>query len=259
MINQPYHLVNKSPWALLGSLNCFGIARGLLLRFRKINWIIFFWPFILIILISYQWWRDISRERSYEGFHVDKVSEGLYLSIIFFIISEIFFFFSFFWGYFHGSLSINIELGFIWPPVHLIGFNPYGIPLLNRVILLSSGVTITWAHHSILEGNFNRSYYGFISTLFLGAYFTLLQCLEYIESYFCLRDRIYGSIFFLATGFHGVHVIVGRIYILIRFLRYKKGKISISHHVGVELAIWYWHFVDIVWLFLYTFVYWWWY
>lgn len=132
-----------------------------------------------------------------------------------------------------------MELGFIWPPVNLIRFNPYRIPLLNRVILLSSGVTITWAHHTILEGNFNDCYYGFVATLLLGGYFTFLQGLEYIESYFCLRDRVYGSIFFLATGFHGVHVIVGSLYIFISFLRCLKGKINIEHHVGVELAIWY--------------------
>jgi len=134
-------------------------------------------------------------------------------------------------------LAINIELGFLWPPINLIRFNPYGIPLLNRVILLSSGVTVTWAHHRILEGDFNGSYYGFVLTLFLGFYFTLLQALEYLERYFCLRDRVYGSIFFLATGFHGIHVIIGRVYILIRFLRSLKGKFNISHHVGVELAI----------------------
>jgi len=174
-------------------------------------------------------------------------------------MSEIFFFFSFFWGYFHRRLAINIELGFIWPPAGLIRFNPYRIPLLNRVVLLSSGVTVTWAHHSILRGDYNSAYWGFVLTLRLGAYFTALQGLEYIESFFCLRDRVYGAIFFLATGFHGAHVIIGTLYLLVGFLRLRRGRISRRHHVGVELAIWYWHFVDVVWLFLYTFVYWWWY
>jgi len=162
-------------------------------------------------------------------------------------------------GYFHRSLAINIELGFVWPPVAIIRFNPYSIPLLNSIVLLSSGVTVTWAHHAILEKDFNGVHYGFILTLILGFYFTFLQALEYLERFFCLSDRVYSSIFFLATGFHGVHVIVGSLYLIIRFLRCWKGKIRSNHHVGAELAIWYWHFVDVVWLFLYTFVYWWWY
>jgi len=257
-INQPYHLVNYSPWAFLARVNALSIATGLLLRFSSARWVLFFWGGLITALVSYQWWRDIRREGAYEGNHVGKVYSGLYLRIIFFIISEIFFFFSFFWGYFHRRLSINIELGFIWPPVGLIRFNPYRIPLLNRVVLLSSGVTVTWAHHRILSGDYNRRHYGFLLTLLLGGYFTFLQALEYIERFFCLRDRVYGSIFFLATGFHGVHVIVGRLYLLIRYFRLSKGGINSEHHVGVELSIWYWHFVDVVWLFLYIFVYWWW-
>lgn len=251
-------MVNKSPWAFLARINCLGITIGLLFVFIKIKWLMFSWSFFFLILISYQWWRDIRRERTYEGFHSDKVSKGLYISIVFFIISEVFFFFSFFWGYFHRRLSINMELGFVWPPIDLISFNPYRIPLLNRVILLSSGVTVTWVHHGILEGDLNIIFYGFFFTLLLSFYFTFLQGLEYLESYFCLSDSIYGSIFFLATGFHGIHVIIGRIFILIRFLRCILGKVNILHHVGIELAIWYWHFVDLVWLFLFIFVYWWW-
>ena len=258
-INQPFHVVNIRPWAFLASLNALSITIGLLFWFCKIRYLLFILSLLTVRRISYQWWRDIRREGAYEGNHVIKVSIGLYFRIIFFIMSEIFFFFSFFWGYFHRRLSINIELGFIWPPADLVRFNPYRIPMLNRVVLLSSGVTVTWAHHRILEGDYNGAYYGFVITLLLGGYFTFLQTLEYLESFFCLRDRVYGSIFFLATGFHGVHVIIGTLYLLIRFLRLMKGKINLVHHVGVELAIWYWHFVDVVWLFLYTFVYWWWY
>jgi len=258
-INQPYHLVDKRPWALITRFNLFGLVRGFIIIFLERNWNLFFFEFLFVSFLAYKWWRDISRERGYQGYHRDKVREGLYIRIIFFIISEIFFFFSFFWGYFHRRLAINIELGFVWPPVGIIRFNPYRIPLLNRIILLSSGVTVTWAHHAILDKDFNGTYYGFLLTLLLGFYFTFLQGLEYLERFFCIRDSVYRSIFFLATGFHGVHVIVGRLYLLISFLRCIKGKIRSIHHVGAELAIWYWHFVDVVWLFLYRFVYWWWY
>ena len=257
-INQPYHLVEKSPWALLRRFNVFNIVRGFIRIFCYHKYFLFFTGLVGTLIIAYQWWRDISREGGLQGEHKKIVMEGLYLSMIFFIVSEIFFFFSFFWGYFHRSLTTNIDLGFIWPPINLIRFNPYRIPLLNRLVLLSSGVTVTWVHHAVLEGKINNIVYGFFFTLGLGAYFTFLQILEYEERFFCLRDRVYGSIFFLATGFHGLHVIVGRLYLAISFARGCKGRFTADHHLGIELSIWYWHFVDVVWLFLYVFVYWWW-
>jgi len=217
---------------------------------------LFFLGFFGCLFRAYQWWRDVRREARIQGDHKEFVIEGFYLSIIFFILSEIFFFFSFFWGYLHSSLGRIGELGFLWPPTQLVVFDPYIIPLLNRLVLLSSGVTVTWAHHAILEGSLNNIVYGFIFTLLLRSYFTFLQLLEYEERFFCIRDRVYGSIFFLATGFHGVHVIIGRIYLLIRFIRGIIGQFSTNHRLGVELAIWYWHFVDVVWLFLYVIFYW---
>jgi len=257
-INQPYHLVEKRAWALIRRLNVFNIVRGFIIIFCFYFYSLFFLGILGVSIRAYQWWRDIRREGSVQGHHKKIVIEGLYISMVFFIVSEVFFFFSFFWGYFHNRLARNRELGFLWPPTSLVRFNPYSIPLLNRLVLLSSGVTVTWVHHSVLEGSINNMFYGFILTLSLGGYFTFLQLLEYEERFFCLSDSVYGSIFFLATGFHGLHVLVGSLYLLISFIRGYKGQYTSEHNLGIELAIWYWHFVDVVWLFLYIFIYWLW-
>jgi len=257
LIKQPYHIVEKSPWALITSFRVLRIATGLVVWFFRFNYFLFFISYILTSLLAYQWWRDISWEGSSQGHHTRKVVTSLYLRIIFFILSEVCFFFSFFWRFFHRRLSRNMELGFFWPPVGIIAFDPYSIPLLNRIILLSSGVSVTWAHHSIMEKDFNNFVYGILVTVGLGVYFRFLQKLEYEERFFSIRDSVYGRVFFVATGFHGLHVLIGRIFLLINLIRSIKGSMNSDHHVGLELRIWYWHFVDVVWLFLYIFIYWW--
>jgi len=168
-----------------------------------------------------------------------------------------FFFFSFFWAFFHRSLAPTIEIGLIWPPTGIEPFNPFQVPLLNTIILLSSGVTVTWAHHSIIENNHSQTLTGLILTVILGLYFTSLQALEYWEASFTISDSSYGSTFFMATGFHGVHVIIGTTFIAVCLNRHFKNHFSPSHHFGFEAAAWYWHFVDVVWLFLYMTIYWW--
>lgn len=257
MIFHPFHLVERSPWPLTGSLRAFLITRGLINFIHNNNINIFVLGFLFTLITIFQWWRDVTREATFQGFHTLIVKNGIKWGIILFILSEVLFFFSFFWAFFHASLSPDIELGIIWPPTGINSFNPYHIPLLNTTILLSSGVTVTWAHHSILEKNYNSAFSRLLITIILGVYFTFLQGFEYIEAPFNIRDRIYGTTFFVSTGFHGLHVIIGTIFLFINLIRIFNGHFSKFHHFRFEAAAWYWHFVDVVWLFLYTFVYWW--
>lgn len=255
--NHPFHLVDYSPWPILGAIRAYSILISIIyiFHFYKINYLIF--SFILIIIIIYQWWRDVSRERTFQGHHTLKVSINIRWGIILFIISEIFFFIRFFWGFFHRSLSPSIELGIIWPPIGIIPFNPIQIPLLNTIILLSSGLTVTWAHHSLIENNYKQISIRLLITIILGFYFSLLQLFEYLEAPFTIADSIYGSSFFIATGFHGLHVLIGTTFLIICLIRHLNYHFSYTHHFGFEAAAWYWHFVDIVWLFLYISIYWW--
>jgi cytochrome c oxidase subunit 3 len=145
----------------------------------------------------------------------------------------------------------------MWPPIGILIFNPFQVPLLNTAILLTSGVTVTWAHHGLIENNHSQTTQGLFFTIILGIYFTILQAYEYIEASFCIADAIYGSTFFIATGFHGLHVLIGTTFLLICLIRHIKNHFSNAHHFGFEAAAWYWHFVDVVWLFLYVSIYWW--
>nr|YP_004021830.1 cytochrome c oxidase subunit III [Opilio parietinus]ADI92912.1 cytochrome c oxidase subunit III [Opilio parietinus] len=253
----PFHIVDQSPWPLTAALGALFLTSGMT------SWIHIKAPLLsviglaLLVLTSYQWWRDIHREATLQGHHSAKVMLGLQWGMILFIVSEIFFFVSFFWAFLHSSLSPNIELGMMWPPKGINPFNPLQIPLLNTTILLSSGISITWAHHSILENKFNQAKKALNITILLGAYFTLLQAWEYMEAPFSIADSIYGATFFVATGFHGLHVLVGTTFLLVTFLRLKNLNLSKTHHFGFEAAAWYWHFVDVVWLLLYSLIYWW--
>lgn len=254
--NHPFHLVTVSPWPIIISFSLINNLIIIISWFHKINYfIIISIPCTLFCI--YQWWRDITREATFQGIHTLIVYKGIRLGIILFIISEILFFISFFWSYFHSSLSPAIEIGTLWPPLGIIPFNPYDIPLINSIILISSGLTVTWSHHSILNNNLIERKKSLLITIILGIYFTLLQLFEYHESPFTLSDSIYGSVFFIATGFHGLHVIIGTLFLLICFLRIKHLHFSSKHHFGFEAAAWYWHFVDVVWLFLYISIYWW--
>jgi len=212
---------------------------------------------ILSIAVALIWWRDVIREGTYEGHHTFFVEKGLRLGMIFFIISEIMFFFGFFWAFFHSSLVPTIEIGGIWPPVGIEPFNPWKIPLLNTLILLTSGATITWAHHSLVLGDRNEVIVALELTICLAITFTLLQLFEYYEASFSISDGVYGSTFYMATGFHGLHVIIGTIFISVCFFRILGYQLNKKHHFGFEAAAWYWHFVDVVWLFLFVTIYWW--
>nr|ARH54317.1 cytochrome c oxidase subunit 3 [Curculionidae sp. 6 AH-2016] len=255
--NHPYHLVDKSPWPLLGSLSLFSFMMGLIKWFHLNETNLLMFSMTTNLLIMYQWWRDIVRESTFQGLHTIKVTLGLRWGMILFITSEIFFFLAFFWAFFHASLSPSIEIGMNWPPKGILPFNPLEIPLLNTLILLSSGLTITWSHHSLMENNYKQSFQSLFLTVTLGFYFTLLQGFEYMEAPFTIADSIYGSTFFMTTGLHGLHVIIGSTFLFICLTRLYLNHFSSTHHFGFEAAAWYWHFVDVVWLFLYISIYWW--
>nr|YP_010397362.1 cytochrome c oxidase subunit III [Aeolothrips xinjiangensis]UQJ77469.1 cytochrome c oxidase subunit III [Aeolothrips xinjiangensis] len=253
----PYHLVSLSPWPFKAATSVF------ILVFSSADWM---WgsslmpvivSFISIILIKFQWWRDITRESLLEGEHTKEVMTGLEIGMILFIVSEVFFFLSFFWAFFHSSLSPDINIGGEWPCQGISAFSPMGIPLLNTVLLLSSGVTITWSHQTIMLGNKKKTSVALMLTLVLGMYFTFMQVIEYMMSPFSIADSVYGSTFFMATGFHGLHVIIGSIFIFVSLMRILMKHFSSIHFFGFEASAWYWHFVDVVWLFLYLFLYWW--
>lgn len=253
----PYHLVDYRPWPITGAIGVLTLVTGIVKWFHNFNINLLILGYLIIILTIYQWWRDVSREGTFQGKHTILVTKGLRWGIILFIISEIFFFISFFWAFFHSRLSPNIEIGATWPPTNIVPFNPFQIPLLNTIILITSGVTVTWAHHAIIENNHSQITQGLFLTIILGIYFTFLQAYEYLEAPFTIADRIYGSTFFIATGFHGLHVIIGTIFLLICLIRHINNQFSSNHHFGFEAAAWYWHFVDVVWLFLYISIYWW--
>nr|YP_009185832.1 cytochrome c oxidase subunit III [Euryusa optabilis]ALO70555.1 cytochrome c oxidase subunit 3 [Euryusa optabilis] len=255
--NHPFHLVDISPWPLMGALSAMITMIGIIKWFHMYNNSLFLLGSMLTMLIMYQWWRDIAREGTFQGLHTYPVTMGLRWGMILFITSEVFFFISFFWSFFHSSLSPTIELSMIWPPKGIESFNPMQIPLLNTLILLTSGLTVTWAHHSLMENNFNQTTQSLMLTVILGIYFSILQGYEYMEASFTISDAIYGSTFFMATGFHGIHVIIGTTFLLICLIRHLSNHFSSIHHFGFEAAAWYWHFVDVVWLFLYISIYWW--
>jgi len=252
-----FHLVEPRPWPLTGSLGAGLITRGTIVIFYAERIRVLILGLCATLLTSYQWWRDIRREASLQGHHTSVVEWNMRWGIALFIVSEVLFFFSFFWAYFHIRLSPVLELGLKWPPQGIIPFNPFRIPLLNTTILLRSGLTVTWAHHAILENRFQEAIIALGLTIALGVYFTGIQAIEYIESSFTFCDSVYGSCFFMATGFHGLHVLIGTLFLITGLLRLYLGHFSTKHHFGFEAAAWYWHFVDVVWIFLFVRIYWW--
>ena len=239
------------------SCSAFITTLGAVVYFHYSNFWLVFIGLVSVSLCLYFWLKDVIRESTYQGFHTKSTLQGLKMGFILFIVSEILLFFSFFWAFFHSSLSPAIEIGIQWPPLGIHALNPFSVPLLNTAILLSSGATVTWAHHSIVSGNKDQAVKGLSLTVFLGVIFTMLQVFEYIEAPFSIADSVYGSTFFIATGFHGFHVLVGTIFLFICLIRLNSFHFTSSHHFGFEAASWYWHFVDVVWLFLYICIYWW--
>ena len=257
MIRQPFHLVEYSPWPLVGSFGAFSLTIRIVGIFYGFSYIPLLLGLIVILLTIFLWWRDVTRERTFMGFHTYRVRIGLRWGIILFITSEVLFFFAFFWSFFHRRLAPRVELGCSWPPTGIYPLDAFTTPLLNTGVLLGSGVRVTWAHHSLMESDYKNRLDGLSLTVLLGVYFTYLQAGEYLETSFSIADRSYGTTFFVATGFHGLHVLIGSRFLLICLIRSYYYHFSFRHHFGFEAAAWYWHFVDVVWIFLYLCVYWW--
>jgi len=254
-----FHLVDPSPWPLMGAFGALMATFGGVLAMHGYagGKALCLLGFFTIIYTMYVWWRDIVREGTYEGQHTKIVQKGLRMGVILFIVSEVMFFVAFFWGFFHSSLNPSPFIGGVWPPAYLEILNPWEVPLVNTILLLSSGATITWAHHAIIGGNRDEALTALFATLSLAILFTLLQILEYTHAPFTISDGVYGSSFYMATGFHGFHVFIGTCFIAVCTFRLFLHHFTQEHHFGFEAAAWYWHFVDVVWLFLFLSIYWW--
>lgn len=255
----PYHIVDPSPWPFFVSFGVLGLTTGLVMWMHgyQYDFLTLGLGLFVVLLSTYGWWRDVVREGTYEGHHTKAVQIGLRMGMLLFIVSELMLFVSFFWAFFHSALSPVPEIGSVWPPMKIETISAWGVPFLNTAILLTSGASITWAHHGIVAGEKKWAFYGLLATIALAIVFTYLQEFEYGHSSFTMSDGIYGSTFFITTGFHGLHVIVGTIFIVVQTVRLYLDHFTKEHHFGFEAAAWYWHFVDVVWLFLFITIYWW--
>jgi cytochrome c oxidase subunit 3 len=283
-VKHDYHLVDPSPWPFTGSLGAFLLAIGLVVQMKGLStneesWAHFFLGqghlpvLILGVLIigwtMFGWWGDIIKE-SHNGDHTPVVDLGLRYGMILFIVSEVMFFVAWFWMFFEAALFHDARAGAgwygpaigadfsswaTWPPPGVETFDPFHLPLMNTLILLLSGTTVTWAHHALQHDDRRGAKIGLALTVVLGLCFSALQIYEYSHAHFEFGGNLYGATFFMATGFHGAHVVIGTIFLAVCLIRLMGGGISAKKHFGFEAAAWYWHFVDVVWLFLFVFVY----
>jgi cytochrome c oxidase subunit 3 len=255
----PFHLVSPSPWPIYTSISLLSLTTTGVLFMHTFNIAEYFLILAFISVISSMsfWFRDVISEGTYLGNHTLAVQRGLNMGVGLFIVSEALFFLAIFWAFFHSALAPTIELGAQWPPMGIEAINPFELPLLNTIILLSSGVTVTYAHHSLIQGNRKGSLYGLIATVILAIIFTALQGIEYTVSSFTISDGTFGSCFYFGTGFHGLHVMIGTAFLTVGLWRVLAYHLTDNHHLGLESGILYWHFVDVVWLFLFISIYYW--
>lgn len=262
----PYHLVDPSPMPLLTSFSLMIMLVGgaLTLHEEPSGFYVLAAGVVCVLACCYFWWKDVVVEAIRDKAHTSAVQLGLRVGMALFILSEVMFFFAFFWAFFNASLFPLLPLEDIWamgegvwPPEGIITFDPFDLPFLNTLILLLSGTTVTWAHHALLAGDRKGLIQGLWYTVILGVSFSLLQAYEYDHAAFGLQDGIYATTFYLATGFHGIHVIIGTTFLAVCLVRAYKNQLTPSNHLGFEFAAWYWHFVDVVWLFLFVAIYWW--
>ena len=267
--NHDYHLVNPSPWPLVGSIFAFLAAVGLIMAMKglkllglKLGIYLFGIGFAGILYVMAAWWKDVIHEAE-TGDHTRVVQLSHRYGMILFIASEVMFFVAWFWAFFDASIFSDETIqyartkftGGVWPPHGTEVLDPLNLPLLNTLILLTSGATVTWAHHALLHDDRKGLKTGLALTIVLGAIFTCVQGWEYAHAPFTFSKTIYGATFFMATGFHGFHVLVGTIFLLVCYFRAVAGQFTPQQHLGFEFAAWYWHFVDVVWLFLFSCIY----
>ena len=254
--NHPYQIVDPSPWPLLAALGAFLIAvAGALVMHGHSKWSLAPGA-VMTVLSAALWWGDVIRESHQKSIHTSAVQENLRIGMVLFIVSEVLFFAAFFGSYFYSSILPGEAVGHIWPPKEITPLDPFHLPYLNTLILLLSGTTVTWAHHEILNGRAREALKGLLITVLLGLTFTCIQAYEYMHAGFGIKDGVYGSNFYMATGFHGAHVMIGTAFLAVCAYRAWKNDLSPKAHVGFEAAAWYWHFVDVVWLFLFISIYW---
>jgi len=263
-----YHLVDPSPLPIIVSFSLLVLFVGIILLMHDsgiIGKFIFPLGIVLTLSSSYSWWRDVVKEGREDKAHTDPVRKGLTIGMLLFILSEVMFFSGFFGAFFKAALDPvhNMIEGSpwiadlsVWPPKGITTLDPWNLPFLNTLILLLSGTTVTWAHHALINNDQKTLVKALVYTVALGASFTLIQAYEYHHATFAFKDGIYSSVFYMATGFHGAHVLIGTIFLIVCLVRAKKGHFAKGHgHLGFEFAAWYWHFVDAVWIFLFVFVY----
>lgn len=251
-----FHLVDSSPWPLVVSTAVLILTSGSVIYMHGYGSVkLLGLGLIFLLLGMYYWLRDVIREGTYEGQHTSVVQRGLRLGMILFILSEVMFFFGFFFAYFWSALGATVEVGSVWPSIGIIPLNAWEIPALNTGILLASGATITWAHHALIIGDRGVVLDALLATISLAIIFTCLQVYEYMSGSFTISDSAYGSTFYMLTGFHGFHVIIGTLMIIVTALRVWKYELTKQHHFGFEGSAYYWHFVDVVWLYLFVILY----
>jgi cytochrome c oxidase subunit 3 len=258
-IFHPFHLVDNSPWPFIVSITLLNFILSLIfIRENKIGHIeLFYWTFFSLLLSIFSWVLEIIIEGTYKGLHTKKVQIGLYIGFILFVISEISIFLSFFIAHLNSSLIPSIELGNVWPPIGIENFNPEAIPLFNTLLLFFSGLCSTISQNFLSERNKKKSIFYLILTLLFGITFSFEQYKEYLFASYTISDSVYASNFYILTGFHGIHVILGTFLLLISLLRLIQYHFSTNHHLGFTTSTIYWHFVDYVWLILYTIIYCW--
>ncbi len=265
----PYHLVRPSIWPLVSAFAGGLFATMMLLYFPGYRAALETQPFappfpwgpllgvLSIMVCMFFWWKDVVYESVVEHAHTKIAETGLRLGMALFITSEVMFFFAFFWAFFASSLFPTVAIGYQWPPANIHTVEAFGLPFLMTMILLLSGCTVTWAHHAIREGHQADGVKALGLSAFLGFSFLCFQVYEYAHAHFGFTEGIYPSTFYMATGFHGFHVFVGMVFLVVCWIRAAKGHFTPDRHFGFEAAAWYWHFVDVVWLFLFVAVYWW--
>lgn len=253
----PFHIVTASPWPLYISVALFNLALAAASYFGGLagSGTVLVFSLAVVVLVIALWLRDVVVEGTYLGDHTSDVVRGIRLGVVLFIATEVMVFVSIFWAYFHAALSPAVEVGVSWPSAGIVAIDPFALPLLNTVLLLSSGAAVTYAHHGLVAGNRGATLAGMALTLVLATVFTLCQGVEYQTAGFSMQDGVYGTVFYASTGAHGFHVLLGTLFLAVGAVRLYYYHLTAGHHMGLQFAIVYWHFVDVVWLVLFVVVY----